>query len=249
MKIKIENREQLEGIVYTWINQHHDCVIKLHEQSSDDFFYFTSSKLNNTTLLLSMCAGDVSVGDVVNSNDGKFIMNWIKNKCDYIDFNVAILIAYLEDNKNESLTNLNYRQQYLQRHADIKKTTPILIVDIHDAIDLFVRFLKNDKCTKLIFSFSVLMPELDHTFLLDLVIDKTYVYNKTCISFSTVRPDIKTYFPDLHDTVFRYIPNNNESLVELEDECESHLNTIFIRCMYVSKEEINIYTYSNCEII
>lgn len=249
MKIKILTRQQLEGIVYTYFNTHNDCVIKLHEESSDDFFYFTSSKLNNTSLLLSMCAGDVSVGDVVNSTDGKFIMNWIRDKCDYIDFSVANLTAYLEDSKNDISTKLNFRQSYLKNHADVKKTTPILIVDINDAVDLFVRFLENDNCTKLIFSFSVLIPDLNHNFQLDLVIDKMYVYNKTFICFSTIRPDIKGYFPGYDDCIYRYIKNNDYNTVELEDACDTKLFTLFTRCSYVSKEEINIYAYSNCEII
>lgn len=249
MKIKIENRQQLEGIVYTYFNQYDNCVIKMHEESSDDFFYFTSSKLNKTRILLSMCIGVVSVGDVVNSDDGKSIMNWIKDKCNYIDFDVANITAYLEDNKNETSSKLNYRQEYLYKHHNTKKTTPILIVDIHDAIDLFVRFLENDKCTKLIFSFSVLIPDLDHLFQIDLIIDKTYVYNKTYISFTTVRPDIKGYFPGYSDCIYHYVPKNNSCLVELEDVCDAELFTIFTRCAYVSKEEINIYAYSNCEII
>lgn len=249
MKIKITTRQQLEGIIYTWFNEHNTCVIKLHEETTDDFFYFTSSKINNTTLLLSMCAGDVSVGGVVNSNDGKSIMNWIKDKCNYIDFRVANLTIYLDDNKNNDSGKLNFRQSYLKNHIDIKKTTPILITELEDAIDLFVRFLENDNCTKLIFSFSVLIPDLNHEFKLDLVIDKIYVYNKTFICFSTVRPDIKGYFPGYDDCIYRYIPNSDYSIVELEDACDTRLFTLFTRCAYVSKEEIDIYAYSNCEII
>jgi hypothetical protein len=247
MKIKILTQQQLEGIVYTYFNEHHNCVIKLHEESSNDFFYFTSSKLNNTSILLSMSAGDVSVGDVVSSNDGKSIMNWIKDKCNYIDFGVANLTLYLEDNKDSD--KLNFRQSYIKNHIDIKKTTPILITEIDDALDLFKRYLINDNCTKLIFSFSVLIPDLNHQFKLDLVIDKMYVYNKTFICFSTVRPDIKGYFPGYDDCIFRYIPNNEHSLMQLDDECDIRLFTLFSRCAYVSKEEIDIYAYSNCEVI
>lgn len=249
MKIKILTQQQLEGIVYTYFNEHNNCIIKLHEESSDDFFYFTSSKLNNTSLLLSMCAGDVSVGNVVSSNDKKYIMDWIKDKCNYIDFSVANLTMYLEENKNEVSTNLNYRQEYLYNHHNTKKTTPILIIDINDAIDLFIRFLENDKCTKLIFSFSVLIPDLNHVFQIDLIIDKTYVYNKTYISFTTIRPDIKGYFPGCNDSIYHYVPKNKSCLDELEDVCDMELFTIFTRCAYVSKEEIDIYAYSNCEII
>ena len=118
MKIKIETRQQLEGIVYTWFNEHDNCVIKLHEESSDDFFYFTSSKLNNISILLSMCAGDVAVGDVIDSSNGKFIMDWIQDKCNYIDFRYANLTAYLEDNKDGVSTKLNFRQSYLKNHMD-----------------------------------------------------------------------------------------------------------------------------------
>lgn len=247
MKIKIKTQQQLEGIIYTWFKEHNNCVVKLYDELCNDFFYFTLSRLNNTSILLSMCAGEISAGDVVNINDNNSIMNWIHNKCNYIDFNVANLTAYLEENKTG--TNLNFRQEYLKNHIAIKKNVPILITNINDAMDLFVRFLKNDQCTKLIFSFKVYIQDLKHTFLIDSVIDKSYVYNKTCISFSTVRPDIKGYFPDRHDSIYRYFPNNKENLDELKDECESHLNTLFIRCMAVSKEEIDIYAYSNCEVI
>ena len=248
MKIKITSQSQLEGIVYTCFQEYNNCVIKLHEEYSDDFFYFTSSKLNNVNILLSMCAGDVSVGDVINSNNGKDIMNWIKDKCSYIDFSVSNLTAYLEDDKKESSSNLNYRQAYLKNHVDVKKTTPILIPDIYDALDLFGRFLDNDNCTKLIFSFNVLIPDLNHNFKIDLVLDKIYVYNKTFICFSTTRPDIKGYFPGYHDCIYRYTKNEN-AISELMETCDSQLFTIFTRCTYVSNEEINIYAYSNCELI
>lgn len=248
MKLEIKTQQQLEGIIYTYIHEHNNCTIKLHEKTHDDFFYFTSSKLNNNQILLSLCAGDVSVGNVMNINNGKDLMKWIHEKCNYIDFSVANITMYLEE-ENKTTSDLNFRQEYLKNHAAVKKTTPLLIVDCEDAIDLFVRFLKNDRCTKLIFSFKVFIPDLNYTFLLDLVIDKTYVYNKTCISFSTVRADIKGYFPSQHDSIYRYTPNNNDSLAELKEECASHLDTLFIRCLCVSKEEINIYAYSNCELI
>lgn len=247
MKIKITSKEQLEGIVYTQIKDKMNCVIKIYEAANDDFFYFSSIKINNTDLLISMSAGDVSVGNVIKHEDGKSIMNWIRDKSQYIDFRYANLTMYLDD--NEPYDQLNFRQKYLKKHSSVKKKTPILILESNDAIDLFDRFLQNDKCTKLIFSFRVFICDLNHTFLIDLVIDKTYTYNKTCITFSTVRPDIKSYFPDPHDSVWTYLPNNNENIAELKEECETYLNTLFTRCMYVSKEKINIYAYSNCELI
>lgn len=247
MKIEIKTRPQLEGIIYTHIHENPNCIIKIHEKSSNDLFYFTSIKLNEYSILLSMSYGDVSVGNIKNISNGKQIMEWIHDKCDYINFDTASLTVILEENKK--YVDLNFRQEYLMNHMSVKKTTPILIHDTGDSIELFERFLKNDKCTKLVFSFSILIPDLKHKFQLDLVIDKIYTYNKTCIVFSTVRPDIKTYFPDPCDSIFRYLPNNKENIDELEEECILHLNTIFARCMVLSKEEINIYAYSNCEII
>lgn len=267
MKIKIETRKQLEGIVYTWFNEHDNCVIKLHEESSDDFFYFTSSKLNNVSILLSMCAGDVSVGDVVDSKNGRNIMNWIQDKCNYIDFGVADLTIYLEDDKIENTSKLNFRQTYLKNYMDIKKTTPILLTQANwsDIEDLFKRFLNNDSCTKLIYAFKTYIPDLKYAFQVDLVIDKLYIYNKTLISFTTARSDVEGFFPgntlfifngknvnDIDgnvDRIYRYIQNNERYISELCYEFCSHMQLLLTRCMNVTNEEVNIYAYSNCEII
>ena len=262
MKIKIENKNQLQEIIYTWIQQYNNCVIKLYEQNCDDFFYFTSAKINNKSLLLNMCAGNISVGDVIDI-DGKLIMGWIKEKCEYIDFKYANLTAYLEDSTSKS--NLNFRQVYLKDYSDIKKTTPILLMEFEDAMELFERFLNNDECTKIVYAFSIDIPDLNHTFKIDLMVDKIYVYGKTLISFSKTRPDVKGLFPssttimyngDISndipgnvDSMHVYFPKDEENLAYLCDAFTDNILTILTRVMNVSKEKVNIYAYSNCELI
>lgn len=258
MKVKIKTQLQFESVVYTTLNQHENCTITIQDENSNACMYFVSSKLSDNNVLLSLCAGDKSIGDVVKINDGKSKMNWIKENCridfDYADIVVDIPSSQSKDNNENAgyfkLNHNDYRKEYLQKYCNMKKyQVPILIENSTDAMELFTSFLHNHGCNKIIFSFSVIVPDLKHRYILELVIDKIYVYGRTLISFVSVRPDMKDItFTCPSDSVTEYFPKNRESDARLISDFYDYIMTCFYRCTLVSDQEIEIKVYSNCKL-
>ena len=111
MEIKVKSKTQLIGILYTWLTQNYNCIIELKDIIVDQSLYISSCAYPNNTVLLSFSINEKSIGNIINSDDNKSRMNWIEDKCGYIDFSHANLVVNLieNDSKNE----------------DIKKSTPI----------------------------------------------------------------------------------------------------------------------------
>lgn len=258
MAIEIVNKSQLESIIYTWFNENENCIIEIKDKYAGGYIYFTSSKLPDGNVLLSLCVESRSIGDVVNPNDGKAKMKFIKEKCGIIDFGKAHLIVSLKTN-NESDT-LNYIDSYLKFHSETKETTPILITRMADAICLFSKFVWNDECNKLIFSFSIPISDLNYDFTLDLVIDKISIYDAQFICFNTVREDMDNastivlypdgYIEEIHPDLSMFFRTDSEkNMKELSFRFIDNMLDTFERLTYLSDEEIEIYAYSNCNLI
>lgn len=247
MSIKIESRKHLEGIIYTWFKENEDCIIELQDLSLGGHIYFMSSKLPDGTIFLSVCAGNDSIGNVI-FNNNKSRIEWIKDVCDIIDFDKARIVADLKSpNKKKDIPSYKDNYSYLKTYQKTKSTVPIKIIDIDDAEELFWKFLNNDKCDKMIYSFNIPIPDLDNIFKLDCILDKVFVYGRTLISYATTTDGLNCFASDFiieHD-----IDRNKENEMHLWDICKEILLALFSRCALVSSEEIDIYVYSNCELI
>lgn len=268
MKIKILTREQLEGIVYTWINQYPDCVIDLFDECLHKSFYMSSKKLSEETILLNITVENKSIGNPIHIKDNKSKMEWIKEKCGYIDWEYANLTANLEETNNEEISKLNYIDTYYNEYGQTKESVPILVDDMTTAMILFLKFLTNDNCNHLVFSFGVHVPCIKSPFKMEIIIDKIYIPSRIIICFSNQRiteyyhKDTNNFnsfmviYPDNEierctpkDAIFEYIPENDNSVRELATFLYAAIKGNFSRCASISNEEINIYAYSNCELI
>ena len=79
MSMKILTRSQLESVIYTWFKENENCIIELQDENLGGHIYFMSYKLPDDLILLSLCVGSSSVGDIINPNDNKSKMVWINN--------------------------------------------------------------------------------------------------------------------------------------------------------------------------
>lgn len=244
MQIKIENCHQLESVMYTWIQQHKNCTIELLDINAQCSIYFSTCKLPNDTLLISMTINDKSIGNTVQYNDGKAIMNWIKDKCKLINFEQANIVALLNvtetQQQNFSLANINLNK-------DVKRNTPIMISTINDGEELFMRFLRKKECNKMVMVFAIAIPDLKVTFRPEVIIDKFYLYDKPLISFSVTRTqginDIECCC--IMDCLFE----DEECLSNLIDAFYEFALGTFKRCMRVSDEEISVYVHTDNNLI
>ncbi len=269
---KIETQGQLRKEFYNICIQYIDCVIEIINDNEEKI-YLTSTKISDNSLILSLCAKNKSVGDIVKTNDD--ISKWI-NKYTYflecIDFNnvninINIKQNYI-DNIDDEIYNdeeenipyvenldgyydiIDYREDYLNKHNMMRiLQKPLKIKTINQAEDLFFRFLKRDDCDKIIFSFYTNIPDLNHTFIIDLVIDKIYVYGRSLISFVITRPDLcDIEFIDNHDCIYELNERYEKNIEDILSYFDDKMINCFKRCSYVSNEEINISVYSNCNL-
>ena len=246
MKIKISSREQLQSVIYTWFNEHKNCIIELQDIYLGGCIYFMSSKLPDDTTLLSMCVGETSIGDVISFDDKKSKMEWIKNKLKVIDFDNANITAQLKSaDKIINVEDKEYRT-YPESYRRVKKTIPVLISTIDEAQELFSRFLKNSECKTLIFSITVPIVDLGYVFTLDFVIDKIFIYGRTLISFTTTSKDTDVF---VSHYLIEYTVNDDETTMDLKDICDDIILGLYRRCMIVSNEDISVYVYCNHELL
>ena len=268
MNLRIESKEQMRYILSTALNQYEDCVININDNIS-----IISSRLSSNTILLSLCTGVKSIGNVV-ENSSKQKMEWINNyfmkyiNDDISDIELEVNIKQDVDNlitdiniddefEFEDIVNeygfydiIDYREEYMMKHNNMRiKQKPIYIRDMKEITYLFSQFLMKDNCDKLIISFSSFIRDLDHTFILDLVMDKLYVYGRTLISFIVTRPDMGNIeFTNPSDCVFEYRYKDKENNRELVQILKNHIATCFTRCDLVSNHnKVNIHAYSNID--
>lgn len=273
MQLKITSKIHLESILSIALNQYDDCVIEIKHTVSNQSVYITSSKLSEDTNLFSLCAASKSIGNVIRKDDKKAIRDWIQlNTYTLQDVeNIVVDITIKQDQDNSIKDNnldiddidysdtynidpdgydniIDYREDYLTKHNRMRiLQRPIRITKVEHAMSLFNLFLKKDNCNKIIFSFYIYIPDLDHIYVLDLILDKIYVYGRTYISFTSTRPDLEDIeYTCPADTVYEYYGKNYE---EIAHEFFNYVMTCFYRCSVLSNEEIKINVYSNCKLI
>lgn len=260
-KIKIVNRMQLESVLYTLLNENENCCIELKDEDRNSSIYFVSYKLPNGLISISLSAGKYTSGDVIMTNDGKSRMEFVKDSCKVIDFDkLNNLSVYLHEEKKQELQmQLIDKKQYQNSYAKTVKTVPVLVKSIEDANFIFNKFLANEECNKLVIRFKVYMPEFKHNYEIELVIDKVFIFKHQYIFFNK---DLKG------NSKFIYIPHENkllqsaqlteiysynlkyeDSMIEACKAFEDIVLTSFRFCCMVSKEEVDLYAYCNCELI
>lgn len=264
MNLKIESREQLRYILSTALNQYEDCVININDNVS-----IISNRLSDNKILLSLCTGTKSIGNVV-ENDSNHKIQWVNDYfMKYLDDDISDieLEVIIKQDVDNLISDINidddyediiddygfydiedYRVDYMLKHNNMRiRQKPISVKGMKEIAHLFSQFLVRDDCDKIIFSFSTHIRDLDHTFILDLVIDKLYVYGRTLISFIVTRPDMGDIeFTNPTDCVFEYKykdTSNNKQVVTI---LKNHIATCLTRCDLVSNHnKVNIHAYSN----
>ena len=177
----------------------------------------------------------------------------------YFEEDIAQEFGYFEDDIEEDeeikipdgyYDLVDYRMDYLTKHNQMKLfQKPIEIETKREAITLFGDFLENDRCNKIIFALSILIPDLKTKFCIDIVIDKLYTYGRTFVTFILVRPDMCDMdFKDPSDTLLEYDDRYIYSKNELITHFSKVISSCFSRCSKVSKENIKIEVYSNTRI-
>lgn len=264
MNLRIESKEQMKYILSTALNQYEDCVININENIS-----IISNRLSSDKILLSLCTGTKSIGNVV-ENNASSKMQWVNDYfMKYLDDDISDI--ELEVNIKQDVDNLitdiniddeyedivddygfydivDYREDYMLKHNNMRiRQKPISVNGMKEVAHLFSRFLVKDNCDKIIFSFFTYIRDLNHTFILDLVIDKLYVYGRTLISFIVTRPDMGDIeFTNPSDCIFEYRYKDKANNKELVNILKKHIATCFTRCDLVSNHnKVNINAYSN----
>lgn len=266
ISLTTNTKDDLKTIIVTSIIIYEDCVIELNNTYSSIFI--VSSKITEDNILLSLCADKKSIGDVIKRGDYDKIENIIKTSfIDNIEIYNSISVTItpkIDDNIDGELEDIiysdykldnicsdkyNYKDKYLINHNKIKVfNQPLKIKTIYDAVGLFKKFIVNDNCTKLIISFSVYIPSIDHTFILDLISDKMYTYGRTLISLIISRADINNI-----NLKYKYdtIDECNKEKETIDDEIINFYKmamVCFNRCMHISTEEIKIEAYSDIKL-
>lgn len=272
MELKIMSKGQLIYIICTTLNQYDDCVIEFNNSNADRPIFVISNKLADNKVLLSLCAGNMSVGNVI-PNTPKEKKLWVDDNLNkgYFDEEITVKITIKQDKdntiKDSNINDINlddefenvdpeghydivdYREDYLTKHNRMRITqTPIKISNIDQAFSLFQRFLIKDNCDKLIISFYTNIPDLDHTFIIDVVFDKLYVYGRTIISCILTRPDMGDIeFTSPSDFLFEYKYKHKSNNEELFSKFYDMINMAYLRCSLVSGKEVKINAFSNCK--
>ena len=280
MNFVIEGVNDLNHFLYNSFKQYDDCVITLYDDA-DHYIYYTMTTINDYEKLISITFNTDSFGKSFNIDSTEEVFEWIKETCIFEDENNNTIIKILlivKDNVLDEDSDINpfqymsevekippktYQDKYLLYQDSILNSEPVELGSTNDAYDIFNQFLSNPMCDKLIFQFLVFMEDIKHTFLLNIVIDKNYVGEKTYISITTKRPDLDK-FVKTHsgsDTMWRldYMGKNYE-LIDCHQQIYYHydideyfreiLNHAKLRAKNISygKNKIHLFAYSNCFI-
>lgn len=275
MNFSIKSLDHLISLLYTSLKQYNNCILELKEKNvSDNSIFFVSTILNEELRSLSICVGTKSIGNIILTKSQEMLYNWVQDTCNDIFRNefpsdtLTLIIKNKEVNYEEDdydndeteeeleFTNfdpegyydiIDYRDEYLTKHNRIRMLqNPLKISNIDQAIKLFTEFLKKDKCNKIIFSICIYIPDLDHEVIMDINIDKLYTYGRTLISFIISRPDIGDLeFTDMNDIIMEYDYKSKANIQSLLYNFNVIITNCFYRCLVLSKENVNIYVYSN----
>lgn len=265
MEIKIENRNQYEGIVYTWIKENENCTIEAIISDYESPGYFFSYKLPTGLILVGFTVEDALINCHIEKDDTEALMKFIKDCSDVIEWSLKpnITIKLIGEKDEVQKRVLNFRDEYVKSINDTLSTTPIKIVTDTDALEMFLRFLDSDKCTRLVYEMIIPIPDINYKFRWEIIVEKIVLGMRTFVSFMCRRADTKgrlknmlALYPDGEiyeaipkEGIMRFIKNNDDCVQELVNELHDLLISSFRRCLHMSKEEVDIYVYSNCELI
>lgn len=264
MNLKVESKEQLSYFLGVALNQYEDCTIRIINDKLP--VYIICSKISDESTLMALYSdkGTSHVSNVI-VNDHESKMEWVNMfYLERLDESYNGMTFTLEVTIKQEVDNLirdvniddesgfyeieDYREEYLTKHNRMRiSQKPISLRSSNELVDLFKKFLIKDDCNKLILSFYTHIKALDHVFMIDLVIDKIYVYGRTLISFIITRPDlgdIEAVCPD--DCIFEFKYKNDVNNKELLKILANKIHICYLRCDLVSNHNgVNVDAYSN----
>lgn len=268
--MKIKSRDELKEVITKEMAEYDDFSIELNNDHGS--LFISSSLLSEDKVVISLSAVDKSIGIVADSGDYRSKMNFIEENCLNLITGFPITITLIEkigidlidpddtydddeDFEDDGYYEIgDYRDEYLAMYEGMKELQePILIRNADDALNLFSEFLRRKDADKLIISFSMLIPDLDRTYLADLVVDKLYVYGRTLISFVLARPDMKEVmhieFHDNNDIITEYVQSDKNSINYVTQLFYSRIMTLYAKTSFLSNETVKICARSNCKLL
>lgn len=247
------NKNELENFIYSTLAMYTDCVIELNNNISSIFII--SSRLSDEDVLISLCAGDKSIGEVFSDNNSKyeFIRNKVLRMVKMFNNPIYVTVIPKEDIDIDIDDDIEEYDNNYNNHIEKDDQTSTKITNINDAVNLFKKYLVNDKCDSLIISFKVLTKALTYSnyFCLDIICDKVYLKNQnsSLISFIIEIPNLDVKNRYSNSKIYEFNSNIMDSLISITELFKQFVMSCFMRCYYISKEEIEINAYSNIKLI
>lgn len=268
--MKIKSHNELKEVISKEMAEYDDFSIELNNDHGS--LFISSSLLTEDKVVISLSAADKSIGVVADSDDHQSKMNFIQENCLNLITGFPITITLIEkinidlidpddaydddeDFEDDGYYEIgDYRDEYFAIYEGMKELQPpICINNANDALKIFSEFLKRKDFDKLIISFSILIPDLNHTYLADLVVDKLYVYGRTLISFVLARPDMKEVmhieFNDNNDIISEFVQSDKNSVDYVTQLFYSRIMTLYAKTSFLSNEKVKICARSNCKLL
>lgn len=276
-KLESKNKKELSNAISIAILKYLDCVIEIKNINNNSSVYLISAKINNNTILISICAGGKSIGNTMGTKDYysvdmciskyieklKYDENTLVSVQPKVDADEAETYEDVEDDNCEDIeiktiidsngytwSNSDPGYTYFLKHKYmLSRQDPIDVQNLSNALVLFNQFLDMDECDTIVFSFNTKIEDLDHTFMMDLVIDKIYTGNRILLSFIIQRPDAEEFmdYLDPSDSIIEYVDNDlATSINRVTNEFETKMNFCYVRCCTVANnEDTYIFAYCN----
>ena len=240
MRLKAKDEYELTNIITKYLTIELAVQITLMDEDDDPLMRFVSNKLENNLYNSTVVAPNlidhiiVDHEELVYSDIYDQVFKHI-NKIDNIqDIEIEVII---EGNFN--------KDYYMDKLNNLVETTPIKIKTLRSLMNFTDCILKDKIIDQTIISFRVNIPDLDYVLCLDMIIDKVYTFGFGAAIVSIVRPDLGE---SIKETDVYYI-GGKKAVEETKKQLKKDYINIFKRCMACSSEDIEIYAYTNCEVI
>jgi hypothetical protein len=220
------------------------CSIKIEHRQSNKVLYFTTYKLDNKTFCISICINDMSVGKTYKSNNINHsnIYDWIYDYCSTIPTEyIPELVITLDVDYNDAYIDTTYKQEYILLYTDTKKSIPTKIVDLNDIKDWLDTFLLNNYYRLFIIEISVRVPEFNYDYKKEIIVHKNYTYGFDHLNVTQIQPDMQPIEENRSTVGVIYDIDSKDLFNDIIELLSANIQ----HCRNLSKEEIEIYVYSN----
>lgn len=242
MRLRANNLSELTNIVTAYLTVKVDCKILLRYKSLE-LMTIINTKLNEDKYIASITVdGSDKVYSIIINHK-----NIIHN--DIYDFVIEYFEVF-ENRISEMIidviiqSNFN-RSYYLNKVRDIGGSDLIKVENLSKLLRITKLLLSDENCDQIVVTFSIIIPDIEYVYLMDVIIDKFYTFGMKIAIVNIVRPDFRCAIQE--PSIFNI--SNEECIDTTLDNLSEDYIQIFKRCMPCSSEEVDIYVRSNCELI